>query len=144
MSNKLVLKTLQTATLAAIAASDTPDLPVKMKGRTFEIPNDQKYLVVVFIPNNQSDRCWGEEQVYQGIFRLVLHWPVDDKGVYDPIDIVDFENSGSVASYFTKTNALRTGGFGVNITQVPKLTGVIEAGHESLFPVSMSYRSFNP
>lgn len=139
MSDELVLKTLQTATLAAVAASVLPALPVKMLGRTFDIPDDQKYLEVVFIPNNQSDRYWGEEQLYQGTFRLVLHWKNDDKGVYEPMNV-----ARSVASYFTKTNALRTGGFGVNITQVPKLTGVIEAGHESLFPVSMSYRSFNP
>lgn len=139
MSDELVLKTLQTATLAAVAASALPTLPVKMLGRNFDIPDDQKYLEVVFIPNNQSDRYWGEEQLYQGTFRLVLHWKNDDKGVYEPMNVAQ-----SVASYFTKTNALRTGGFGVNITQVPKLTGVIEAGHESLFPVSMSYRSFNP
>lgn len=139
MSDELVLKTLQTATLVAVAASALPTLPVKMLGRNFDIPDDQKYLEVVFIPNNQSDRYWGEEQLYQGTFRLVLHWKNDDKGVYEPMNVVR-----SIALYFTKTNALRTGNFGVNITQIPKLTGVIEAGHESLFPISISYRSFNP
>lgn len=139
MTDKLVIQTLQTETLAAIAASDLPTLPVKMLGRTFTIPNDSKYLEVVLITNNPNDEFWGDEKIYQGIFRLVLHWQNDDKGVYDPMDVAQ-----SVTDYFTKFKIFRTGGFGVKIVQDPKFDGFLEAGHEMLYTVSMTYRSFKP
>lgn len=139
MSDKLVLKALQKGVIAAIVASDNPDLPVKMIGRTFEIPNDQKYLEFVHIPNDPNDRFWGDEKLYQGIVRLILHWPNDDKGAYDPIDVVT-----SVGSYFTKTRKLIQETITLNIYQQPKFTGALEGGKDTLYPLSMAYRSFDP
>ena len=139
MSEALVIRAFQNGVKAAVAASSTPDLPIKMKGRTFTPPNDQKYVEVVFIPNNQDGEFWGSEKTYQGIFRLILHWPNDDQGIYTPIERIE-----SVASYFTKDVKLSVGDFALTIYEEPKLLGDIEAGTETLYPVSMSYRSFRP
>lgn len=139
MTDQLVIRTFQDAVKLAVAASDTPLLPIKFKGRTFTPPDDQKYVEVVFIPNNPDGEFWGSEKTYQGIFRLVLHWPNDDKGIYEPLEVIE-----NVSSYFTKQKKLFTGNFALNIYEEPKLLGDIEAGNETLYPVSMSYRSFRP
>lgn len=139
MSDKLILQAFQTATLLAVKASIEPALPVQMLGRVFEPPDDQKYLQLVFIPNNRTGETWGKEKTYQGLVRLVLHWPINDEGVYDPIDLIM-----SVASYFDKTNTLRNGGLSLKLYEDPNFTGMVEPGSELLFPVSMPYRSFVP
>ena len=139
MSDKLVLKALQKGVLAAVAASDNPSLPVKMLGRSFTIPNDQKYLEVIHIPNDPNDRFWGDEKLYQGILRLILHWPNDDAGVYSPIDLLN-----SIGLYFTKTTKLVQETITLNIYQQPKFTGVLERDKDTLFPLSIGYRSFHP
>ena len=137
MSDKLILQAFQTAIPLAVAASIAPTLPVKMLGRVFNIPDDQKYLEIVFIPNNRTGETWGSEKTYQGLVRLVLHWPINDEGVYDPMDVIL-----SVGSYFTKTNTLRNGDLAVKLYEDPNFTGMVEPGSELLFPVSMPYRSF--
>ena len=55
MSNELIIRTFQNSVKQAVAASNTPSLPIKFKGRTFKPPKDQKYVEVVFIPNNPND-----------------------------------------------------------------------------------------
>lgn len=139
MSDKLVIKTFQNAVKEAVANSILPTLPIKFKGRTFNPPKNQQYVEIVFIPNNPDGLFWGSEKTYQGIFRLVLHWPNDDQGIYEPLDVIE-----SISSHFTKQRKLFTGAFALNIYEEPKLLGDIEAGKETLYPVSMSYRSFRP
>ena len=139
MSDKLVLKALQKGVIAAIAASDNPNLPVKMIGRTFEIPNDQKYLEFIHIPNDPNDRFWGDEKLYQGIARLILHWPNDDKGAYDPVDLL-----ASIGSYFTKTRKLVQETIALDIYQRPKFMGTLETSVDTIYPLSLAYRSFDP
>lgn len=129
-----IFETLQTAVKAAVAASTTPNMGVKFMGRTVAPPKDQKYLEVVLIPNNREGDFWGEEKNYQGIMRLILHWPVDDQGVYTPLNVVK-----SIASYFFNGQLLS----GVQIYAKPNLMGVLEGeGGESLYPVSIRYRSY--
>lgn len=139
MSDKLVLEALQKATIAAVAASTIDTLPIKMLGRTFKPPINQQYLEFVQIPNNVVGAYYGDETIFQGIIRLILHWSNNDEGVYIPM-----EHLNSIAGYFTKTNTLRNSGISVKIYEKPNFSGVIEAGKELLYPVSISYRSFNP
>lgn len=129
-----ILQSLQTATLAAVAASTTPNLPIKMAGRLFKIPNDQKYLEVIHIPNNVSGEFWGNEKTHRGIFRLVLHWPNDDVGDYPPMNIL-----ASVAGYFTKDRVLSNS---VKIYEGPDFMGSLEDGATRLFPVRIWYQRF--
>lgn len=139
MNEKTILEMLQKALSAAVAASLQPTLPIKFMGRTFLIPNDQKYIECIFLPNNVLGSYWGKEQVNRGILRLILHWPVDDAGVYTPMNLLE-----SICNYFSKDRVLQIGETSVKIYENPDLTGMLEAGQELLFPVSVYYRSFNP
>jgi hypothetical protein len=132
LDDRSILSALQDATEAAVLASIKPDLPVKYLGRSWTPPNDQKWLEVIFIPNNPSD-FWGNEQTYMGMYRLILHWPNDDSGAYEPIDVL-----ASVAGYFSKDRRLQN----VSICETPAFGGVLEEGAENLYPASMRYQSF--
>jgi len=133
MNDREILQALQTATTAAVAASIMPALPVAYVDITFKVPIDQKYLECVFIPNNNGGDFWGEEKNYRGIYRLILHWPIDGKGPYAPMDLL-----ASIAAYFEKGKLLQ----GVQIYEKPDLTGVLREGGESLFPATLRYQSF--
>lgn len=134
MDDGEILKVLQRAVMAAIKASPkiTGEFPVKYIGRSWEIPDDQKWFELVFLPNNRNDH-WGNEQNYMGVMRLILHWPNDDKGAYEPLAILR-----SVVGYFTKGLFLQS----VRIYETPSLTGVLEQGNETLYPASIRYQSF--
>ncbi len=138
MTEKLVTEAFQKSVTTLVATFAT-SIPVKMLGRTFKPPNDQKYLEVVIIPNNNIGRFWGDEKLYQGIFRLILHWPIDDEGVYNPLEIVAL-----IESYYKKSNTLRIDDLTLKIYKNANFTGMIETSKEVLFPVSIEYRSFQP
>ncbi len=127
------LSILQQATTVAVAASMLPALPIKYINITFEVPNDQKYLETVFIPNNGSDSCWGDENQYAGLYRLLLHWPIDRKGPYAPMKTLE-----SICSYFDKTRFLGP----VKISQSPNMTSAIANPPETIYAASIRYARF--
>lgn len=128
-----ILEALQKATIAAVAASDTPLLPVKYIGRSQVPPSDQKWLEFVFIPNTPDNQTWGDELNYMGMFRLVLHWPNDETGAYPALDVLK-----SICAYFTKDRRLD----GVKITNAPKLLSVLEQPTEALYPATIRFAAF--
>jgi hypothetical protein len=136
---KAILQALQKGVIAAVAASIKDDLPVKYMGRTFTKPDDNCWLEVVHIPNNITDEFWATEKTYRGIFRLILHWGIDDKGAYEPMQVIE-----SVGSYFAKGTKLVDPGntVRVSITDNPNLLSVIEEAPEMLLPLSIRYQFF--
>jgi hypothetical protein len=131
MIESAIVRSLQKAIMAAVAASIVPSLPVKYIGRSFASPNDNKWLELVFIPNNGPDMFWQGQQ-YSGMFRMILHWPNDDLGAYSPLDTI-----ASIAGYFYKGMSLPS----VTISSNPTLTSVLEQGSENLWPASLRYFS---
>lgn len=131
----VILKTLQTAVIAALAVSTLPALPVQYVGRSLTPPADQKWLEVIFMPNNPSNGYWGDEKDYMGALRLILHWPIDDEGAYAPIAALS-----SICAYFSKGLWLNA----VKITDVPAFSGMIEGSGELLYPATIRYNSFQP
>jgi len=130
--DQAIIAALQDGVTEAVAASTMATLPVKYLGRSWTPPSDQRWLELIFIPNNVND-FWGDEQNYRGMFRMVLHWPNDDEGVYPPLVVLQ-----SIADYFTKDRVLQK----VQIYDTPKLGGVLENGAETLYPASLRYQSF--
>ena len=134
-----ILSALQQAVTAAVAASTTPSLPVKYVlvgstgGAAFTPPADQKWLEIVWLPNNRRGDFRGDEKNHQGILRLVLHWPNDGGGAYAPLGVI-----GSIAGYFTNGRMLQ----GVQVYGSADPTGFIEQGSEVLVPVSILYQSY--
>ncbi len=127
-----ILAALQDGVAAAVLASTASTLPVKYIGRSWVVPNDQKWLELVFIPNNTND-FWGNEQNYRGMFRMVLHWPNDDAGSQGPLAVLK-----SIAGYFSKDRLLQM----VQIYETPKLSGILEMGQETLYPCGFRYHCF--
>lgn len=134
MSEQDIIEALQHAVRDAVVSTSF-QIPIKYLGRTFTIPDDQKWLEIVLIINNRTNETWGNERTFQGILRLILHWKNGDEGVYDPVAYLD-----EIAAYFTKNKVLEAN---VKVYDHPSLTSVIEAGQELLFPLSIPYRSFN-
>lgn len=132
-----ILKALQTAALAAAAASTYAALPVKTVGRSFTPPDDGKWLELVYIPNNISGEFWSSGKTYRGLFRLLLHWPMNEMGVYDGLKVIE-----SVADYFAKGSDFVSNGANVRIYDHPDLTDTLEQPPEILFPVSVRYQCF--
>lgn len=130
-----ILSILQTAAIAAVAASGTPLLPIAGVDRIFTPPDDQKYLELVWIPNNNGGDYWGDEKNYRGLFRLVLHWPKDDLGAYPPMNAL-----ASILSYFTKGNDLQN----VQIYEKPDIGSTIVLDGERLYPATIRYQCFRP
>jgi hypothetical protein len=137
MFDHTILEILQQATIAAVEASTVPELPIKFVSapNAFIVPDDQKYLEIVWIPNNRDNDHWGNEKNYQGMFRLVLHWPNNGAGAYAPLQAL-----ASVCGYFDKETRLQN----VTISANPNSGGVIEQGTECLYPAAMRYQCFRP
>lgn len=136
MIDAQILQALQTAVTVAVTASVSPELPVKyVTAKSFSIPNDQKYLECVFIPNNINGQFWGKERTYRGVLRLLLHWPINGGGVYSPINLL-----AGIASYFEKGTQFDD----VRISDNPDFGGIIENGQELIFVVTIPYRDFQP
>lgn len=140
MSEKAILEALQKGVTAAVAAGDTPTLPVKHIGRNFTKPtNDGGWLEIVHIPNNVTDEVWGSEKTHRGMLRLILHWPMKDKGAYEPLELLE-----SIAGYFTKGRRLadEDDTVSVKISDNPDYKGVLEEPPEMLFTMSIRYDFF--
>lgn len=131
-NESVILSALQKGVTAAVAASDNPSLPVKYIMVDFSIPADQKWLEIVWLPNNRED-FWGEETNHRGIMRLILHWPNSATGVYAPTQLL-----ASITEFFSKGKLLSE----VQIYAKPQPTGLIEDGDDVLFPVSIYYQSY--
>lgn len=135
-----ILDALQKATIAAVSAVADPKikaLPIKFVSApsAFVVPNDQKYLEIVWIPNNRTNDYWGDEKNYQGLFRLILHWPNNGAGPKAPMQAL-----ASICASFSKETPLQN----VRISANPDSGGVIENGSETLYPAAMRYQCFRP
>lgn len=139
MIEREILQALQTATIEAVAASSMSSLPIKVIGRTFDPPNNGRWLEIVHIPNNVQNEFWSSGKTYRGLHRLILHWGLDDAGAYPAMNVAQ-----SIASYFTKDKTFQNGTVSVKVYEEPDLTGVIEQSPEMLFPVTIRYISFQP
>lgn len=130
-----ILKILQKATTDAVNASIMSDLVVRYVGVAIKPPDNQKYLEILFIPNNRTDDFLGDEKNYRGLYRLILHWPNNAEGAYPAIDVLK-----SICSFFSKGMWLDT----VKITVNPDMKPVIENGAELLYPAGLQYACFRP
>lgn len=128
-----ILSALQIGVTAALAQSDDPNLPVKYLLKNFDTPNDQKWLEIVWLPNNNRNDFRGQEVNHRGIMRLVLHWPNAGGDVYAPTTLL-----ASITRYFENGKVLS----GVQIVGKPVPTGIVEDGDDTLFPVSIYYQSY--
>lgn len=134
---RFVLEALQKAVIAAVAPTS---IPVKYVGRTFTVDSTDKWVEVVYIPNNVENQYRGDSKTYRGMMRLVLHWPIDDSGIYPALDI-----ASQISDGFAKGSKLADLGENVvvTITENPNIQGVLEVAPELLIPITIRYNYFN-
>lgn len=133
MHEREILEALQKSVTAAVAASISPSLPVSYLEANFVVPADRKYLEIIYIPNNATGDFLGNGRNYQGIMRIVLHWPKSGGGAYRALDLL-----ASISAYWTKGLLLQ----GVQIVDTPNLTGIVSQDDEVLYPASIRYQSY--
>lgn len=136
-----ILKALQTAVNAAIAATTIPGMPIQAVGRTGgPTPQsiDGKFVEYVHIPNNPKGQFWDDSRNYQGNFRIILHWPTNDDGAMPATRYRD-----EIGGFFTKRKVFRFGQASVQIYDNPNASGSIPNGSELLYPLTLPYRCFS-
>lgn len=131
MSDRIILKSFQKL---LISAGASVGIPVKVRGVTFDIPNDQKYVEIVLIPNNDGGEYWGDDEIFKGIVRLITHWPNDNAGAYSGMD-----TAAAVAGFFTKGLILRREGLTIRVTKIPIFKGEIVNENDTQYPYSFTY-----
>lgn len=140
MTEKKILQALQKAVIDAVTAVNNTNLPssaVKYMGRDFKIPNNGKWLEVINIPNNIQGDYWDDSKTYRGIFRLILYWSMNDKGIYEPLDLLT-----QIHDHFTKGTKFYNSGVTVRITENPNLLNIDEIAPQLIFYTSIRYNSF--
>lgn len=131
-----IIDAFMNALTAAIPMTGT-DLPLKVTGRRFEVPNNFKYYEVVQIRNNVENETWGDEKTYRGFFRVLLHWPKNDEGEIPAIRLLD-----NLASIMPKGSIYRAGFASVKITDNPQAGSSIEQETDIIFPLTFHYQDF--
>lgn len=135
IDDRMVITALQQSLIAAIATTTIPTIPVKFLNVAFNVPDDGKWIEPIHIPNNPPDTTWGDEQVYRGIYRIILHWPNLGQGSYDAFNFMK-----PIVNYYIKNRKLN----GVlSLLNRPKLTTVTEEGKGLILPFSFEYLSFS-
>lgn len=131
---RYVLEALQKAVIAANAS-----VSVKYVGRTMATPSNGKWLEVVYIPNNLGREFWSEGKTYQGIMRLILHWPMNDEGPYSALDVLK-----AVADKFPLGSNFNDTGNNVivRIVDHPNVSNVLEEPPNLLIPLTIKYACF--
>lgn len=138
MVEKAILKALQKAATNAVAASTLSTLAVKYVGMAFTKPANAGWLELVHIPNNIENDNWGMQKTYRGMLNFILHWPMDAKGAYDPIDLLE-----SIGDHFPKgVKFAGDGGVTVKILEMPNFKGIMEETPEMLLPMVVKYEFF--
>lgn len=130
-----IVQAFQQKVIAAVAASIVPTLPIQFIDVNFDTPEDQKWLELVHIPNNPRDRYWSDEEINRGIFRMILHWPKNGGGTYEPLQLI-----ASISGAFVKGE--KVGGLW-QVLNKPKAMSKITQDADLLFPVSVEYSVFS-
>lgn len=115
-----------------------PAIPVQYPLITFNRPNNGKYFEVVIIPNDGENETWGEEKTYRGLFRILLHWKIDQSGVVPPTAIL-----ANLKPFFAKGKKFNLNNVGVGITDNPTIMSNIGMENEAILPLFMRYANFS-
>ncbi len=137
MSEKLVLEALQKNVTAAVLASTLPSLKVKYIGIPYKPAANTPWLELVNIPNNVSAEFWNSGKTYRGLFRLLLHWPIDSKGIYDAMNLLT-----SIGQSFEKGKRIQNGSIIVMVTDHPDMPTILEQESDTICVLSVRYNCF--
>lgn len=135
MVESKILKLLQQKALEVINDNKF----VKCLNVNYNPPANKRWWEVVYIPNNVENEFWDTGKTYKGIFRLILHWPQNNQGIYKPM-----EEAERVAKGFPKGLKLcdTINGITVTIIEQPDCQNIIESEGELLIGLTIKYLYF--
>lgn len=130
MDEAYIIKLLQSA------FGSFTQLPVKYLNTNFQIPSDGKWWKIIYLPNNYENEFWDNGKTYRGIFRPILHWPQDNRGIYKPLEEVK-----RIADGYPKGLKLVDTEHDVTVTisDIPDINNTIEQPPELLIPLTIRY-----
>jgi hypothetical protein len=138
MSNSAILAALQTAAIADIQTADNT-LPIKSVGLNFEIPDNQRYVEFVHIPNDNDNAGWREQKIFAGLFRLVFFKGNDGQAPYGLINLAE-----QISAAFPKSRTLPAGDLQVRIVRKPSYSGISEMENKLMLSITLQYSAFAP
>lgn len=132
---RYITKALQTAVKVAVGST----YPVKYMNRNMNPPSNGKWWEIVQVPNNRTDEFWSEGKTYQGVMRLILHWPQNNEGAYEAQkEVARVANSFAKGTGFSDPENVVT----VKIQDHPNTMGVIEEAPSLILPLTIRYSCF--
>ena len=135
ITERQVITALQSSVISAVAQSTMPSIPMDFININFTPPDNNKWIETIYLPNPPSDSTWGNERIYRGFYRIILHWPNDGGGSYDAADLAE-----SIMSKFDKGVRLNKT---LNLLNQPRVVSMPETEKELVFVISLEYSSFS-
>lgn len=136
MSEKLVLEALQKRLTTAVQ-STLPTAGVKYAGMVYKPKANTPWIEVVHIPNNVIGEFWNTGKTYRGLFRILLHWPLDGQGIYPAMNFLQ-----TLSNSFTKGTQLQNSPLVVSVTEHPDISTILEQETDNICVMSVRYNSF--
>lgn len=116
-------------------------LPIHAPMRTFDPKRDAvdgKYVELLVLDLDPARTTWGDEKLQNGALRIILHWPTNNEGMYEPDELVR-----EFASAFVKDEVYFKNDARVTITDNPGPVLTDTVGHDNTFAVSVPYQCFH-
>ena len=129
-----ILRGINSAVISAIGTQ----FPIKALGRVFTKPNSGKWFELVLIEDDNSNETWGREELFSGDLRVILHWPINDEGIYEPVGII-----AEIKNRLPKGLRIFNGDAKLLISDVPRTINAIEGTGDMLYSLVVPYQYFH-
>lgn len=137
MIESKIIKCLQKRAIDVIGS----DKNIKCINVNYDPAVDKTWYELIYIPNNYEDEFWTDTaQTYRGIFRILMHYPQKSQGIYKPLEEIE-----RIANGFPKNLELYSDDNSVKvmITDIPKVSNIIEDRPQLMIGLTIKYHCFN-
>lgn len=137
MIESKIIKCLQKRAIDVIGS----DRNIKCINVNYNPPVDKIWYELIYIPNNYEDEFWTDTaQTYRGIFRILTHYPQKSQGIYKPLEEIERIANGFPKNLelYSEDNTIK-----VTITDIPKISNIIEDRPQLMIGLTIKYHCFN-
>lgn len=137
MIESKIIKCLQKRAIDVIGS----DKNIKCININYNPPADETWYELIYIPNNYEDEFWTDTaQTYRGIFRILMHYPQKSQGIYKPLEEIERIANGFPKNLelYSEDNSVK-----VMITDLPKVSNIIEDRPQLMIGLTIKYHCFN-
>lgn len=137
MIESKIIKCLQKRAIDVIGS----DKNIKCINVNYDPPVDKTWYELIYIPNNYEDEFWTDTaQTYRGIFRILMHYPQKSQGIYKPLEEIERIANGFPKNLelYSEDNTVK-----VMITDIPKVSNIIEDRPQLMIGLTIKYHCFN-